>query len=382
MRILYINDAWAIWGGLERVLIDKMNYLADTEEYEIYSITYDQGTNSIPFALSPKVIYRDLNVRLYHYYRYHGLKKYYCRYKLEKLLIKRLQSEIREIMPDVIVCPRVDLLDYILKAKGNIPLIFESHSSYKWMAIEKKGLFLFFKQCYYNRLVKSVQMVVALTEGDALEWRKVTNHVSVIPNVVHLNETGRYSDCRSKSVIFVGRYSYQKDIRTLLKIWEQVHQRHPDWSLHIFGGYGDEQETLPSLIQRMGENIVVHEPTSTIFEEYLRSSMLLMTSRYEPFGLVLPEAMSCGLPVVAFDCPYGPADIITHEIDGFLVPERDVNRYVEYVCQLIENPELRQTMGAAGIKASQRYQTDRIMPQWQKLFVSLTSKEPSSKRIE
>jgi glycosyltransferase involved in cell wall biosynthesis len=334
----------------------------------------------MPFSLSPLVVYCDLDVRLYHHYRYHGLKKYYYRYKLVNLLIKRLRSEIREIMPDVIVCSRVEMLDYILKAKGNIPLIFESHSSYN--AMEKKGFISFFKQRYYNRLVKKTQMVVALTEGDALEWRKVTNHVSVIPNVVHLNETGRYSDCRSKSVIFVGRYSYQKDIRTLLKIWEQVHQRHPDWSLHVFGGYGDEQETLPSLIQRMGMNIVMHEPTSTIFEEYLRSSMLLMTSRYEPFGLVLPEAMSCGLPVVSFDCPYGPADIITHEIDGFLVPGRDVNRYVEYVCQLIENPELRQTMGAAGIKASQRYQADRIMPQWQKLFVSLTSKEPSSKRIE
>jgi len=382
MRILYINDAWAIWGGVERVLIDKMNYLANEDGYEIYSITYDQGTNPMPFSLSPQVIYCDLDVRLYLHYRYHGLKKYYYRYKLEKLLIKRLQSEIGEIMPDVIVCPRVEMIDYILKAKGNIPLIFESHSSYKWIAMEKKGLIWFFKQRYYNRLVKNTQMVVALTEGDALEWRKVTNHVSVIPNVVHLNETGRYSDCCSKSVIFVGRYSYQKDIRTLLKIWEQVHQRHPDWSLHIFGSYGDEQETLPSLIQRMGMNIVAHEPTSTIFEEYLRSSLLLMTSRYEPFGLVLPEAMSCGLPVVAFDCPYGPADIITHEIDGFLVPGRDVNRYAEYVCQLIENPELRQTMGAAGIKGSQRYQADKIMPQWQKLFVSLTSKEPSSKRIE
>lgn len=382
MRILYINDAWAIWGGLERVLIDKMNYLADAEGYEIYSITYNQGTNPVPFSLNPKVIYRDLNVRLYHHYRYRGLKKYYYRYKLEKLLIKCLQFEIREIIPDVIVCPRIDLLSYILKAKGNIPLVYESHCSYKWIAMEKEGLIWFFKQRYYNRLVKKTQMVVALTEGDALEWRKVTNHVSVIPNVVHLNETGCYSDCSSKSVIFVGRYSYQKDIRTLLKIWEQVHQRHSDWSLHIFGGYGDEQDTLLSLIQRMGMNIVAHEPTSTIFEEYLRSSMLLMTSRYEPFGLVLPEAMSCGLPVVAFDCPYGPADIIINGKDGFLIKNRDINAFADKVCLLIENPELGKTMGAAGIKASQRYQAGKIMPQWQKLFVSLTSKEPSSKRIE
>ena len=372
MRILYINDAWAIWGGLERVLIDKMNNLANEEGDEVYTKTYDQRTNPIPFSLNPKVFHRDLNVLLYYHYRYYGLKKYYYRYKLEKLLIKRLQSEIREIMPDVIVCPRIDLLSYILKAKENIPLVYESHSSYKWVAMEKKGFIWFFKQRYYNRLVKKVQMVVALTEGDALEWRKVTNHVSVIPNVVHLNETGHYSDCCSKSVIFVGRYSYQKDIRTLLKIWEQVHQRHPDWSLHVFGGYGDEQETLPSLIQRMGMNIVMHEPTSTIFEEYLRSSMLLMTSRYEPFGLVLPEAMSCGLPVVAFNCPYGPADIISDGEDGFLIKNRDIYDYVEKVCLLMENEDMRIKMGQAGVLSSQRFKASNIMPQWIQLFSQLS----------
>ena len=69
MRILYVYNAWAIWGGLERVLIDKMNYLANEEGYEICTITYDQGTNPIPFQLSSKVIYHDLNVFLYHYLR-------------------------------------------------------------------------------------------------------------------------------------------------------------------------------------------------------------------------------------------------------------------------------------------------------------------------
>ena len=139
MRILYINDAWAIWGGLERVLIDKMNYLSNEDGYEIYSITYEQGANPIPFPLNPQIVHHDLDIRLYRQYRYCGLKKYYYKYKLEKLLIKRLQSEIRQIMPDVIVCPRADILDYIFKAKGNIPLVLESHSSYKWIAVEKKG---------------------------------------------------------------------------------------------------------------------------------------------------------------------------------------------------------------------------------------------------
>jgi len=374
MRILYVYSAWAIWGGIERVLIDKMNYLADTEGYEIYTLTYDQGTNPIPFPLSSKVIYRDLNVRLYHHYRYHGLKKYYYKYKLQKLLVKRLQSEILEIMPDVIVCPRVDLLSYILKAKGRIPLVYESHSSYKWIAMEKKGLVWFFRQHYYNRLVKKVQMVVSLTEGDALEWRKITNHVSVIPNVVKLNYSGQYSNCQSKSVIFVGRLSLQKDVHSLLRIWSIVHKRFPEWQLHIYGDRGEETESIVHALEQISENIYLHEPTSQIFDKYLDSSMLLSTSLYEPFGLVLPEAMSCGIPVVAFDCPYGPADIITDGVDGFLIRNRDLQEFAQKVCLLIENQEMRLQMGRAGIQSARRYEASQILPMWKTLFRQLSGK--------
>ena len=374
MRILYVYSAWAIWGGIERVLIDKMNCLADAGGYEIYTITYDQGTNPIPFSLSPKVIYRDLNVMLYHHYRYHGLKKCYYRYKLKKLLIKRLQSEIMEIMPDVIVCPRIDLLSYIFKVKGNIPLVYESHSSYRWIAMEKKGFVWFLRQRYYNRLVKKVQMVVALTEGDALEWRKVTNHVSVIPNVVKLNHSGQYSNCQSKSVIFVGRLCLQKDVHSLLRIWSIVHKRFPEWQLHIYGDRGEEAESIFHAVEGIDANISIHEPTSLIFDKYIDSSMLLLTSLYEPFGLVLPEAMSCGLPVVAFDCPYGPSEIITDGVNGFLIRNRDVQEFAQKVCLLIENQEMRLQLGRAGILSARRYEASRILPMWKALFRQLSGK--------
>ena len=114
----------------------------------------------------------------------------------------------------------------------------------------------------------------------------------------------------------------------------------------------------------MGDSIVLHEPTSAIFDEYLKSSVLLMTSYYEPFGLVLPEAMSCGLPVVAFDCPYGPASIITDGVDGFLIPNRDIQAYAEKLCLLMDDDELRRTMGQAGIISSRRYDLSDIMPLW------------------
>ena len=373
MRILYFNDAWAIWGGLERVLIDKMNYLADDEGYEIYTITYNQGNHPLPYPLSPKIVHCDLNVWFHHHYRYRGFKRIYFRYKLQNMLVKRLQSEIEEIKPEVIVCPRIDLIGFVLKAKGSVPLVFESHSSCQWFSYEFKGLIWHVKRYCFKRQVEKAQMIVALTEGDAVEWRKLTPNVRVIPNVVHLNKSNVYSDCKAKSVIFVGRFSKQKDVGSLLRIWEIVHQRYPDWSLHIYGGYGEERDSLLAEIKKMDAGILVHDSTSDIIEKYKENSILLMTSLYEPFGLVLPEAMSCGLPVVAFDCPYGPADIITDGVDGFLIRQRNIEEFADKVCLLMDNHELCIKMGKAGIKSSLRYDASRIMPLWKEHFEQLTT---------
>ena len=125
----------------------------------------------------------------------------------------------------------------------------------------------------------------------------------------------------------------------------------------------------------MNANIHVFEPTSDIMEKYREHSILLLTSLYEPFGLVLPEAMSCGLPVVVFDCPYGPADIITDGVDGFLVKNRNIECFAKRVDQIISNYDLRRQMGHAGIQSSQRYQVSRIMPQWVQFFEQLTSSQ-------
>jgi glycosyltransferase involved in cell wall biosynthesis len=189
----------------------------------------------------------------------------------------------------------------------------------------------------------------------------------VIPNVVCLNETGKYSDCLSKKAIFAGRFSRQKDIESLFEIWKLVHKRHPDWELNAYGE-GEQWGEYAELAKNIDINIHVYPPSPAIFDHYRESSILLMTSIYEPFGLVLPEAMSCGLPVVAFNCPYGPSDIITDGVDGILVVPHDIDAFVDGICSLIDNLELRETMGNAGVKSSQRYRYDQIMPKWISLF--------------
>ena len=372
MRILYVNDALAISGGLERILIEKINLLADLYGYEMYIVTTNQGRHPLPYPLSRKVVFHDLGIQFHQQHQFRGLKRLLKRWQLIRLFRKRLCEHILSVQPDVIVSVRAEMLGAILKAKGRIPLLFESHGIRFAKMFDGSNSFHKLLSTYYNRRVRYADMVVALSEGDAADWRSLNSRVCVIPNVVHLSEDN-YSQCQNKSVIFIGRFSYQKDIGSLIRIWEIVYSRHPDWQLNIYGGYGDDYDNSQDMIRQKNINIIVHAPTSDIFRKYCESSILVLTSRYEPFGLVLPEAMSCGLPVVAFDCPFGPAEIVTDGYDGFLIAKSDIEAFADKVCLLIENNSLRLTMGQAGIRSSRRYGAQHIMPRWKQLFEQLVA---------
>ena len=378
MRILYVTDALAIWGGIERVLVEKANYLATHDDYEVYVLTVCQGDHPFPFPLNSQVTHMDLNIPFYAQYQYSGVRRMWSLRRLHRECREGIRHQLSTIRPDVVVCPRIEFVKDICKVKGDIPLVLESHSSFWTSRFEGAGVLRRLHTWWMNQSARKVQAVVALTKGDAAVWRKVNPSVYVIPDIVHLNETVTYHDGQSKSAVFVGRLSRQKDLGSLLAIWHLVRQRHSDWQLHVYGEKGDIEEPSWQQLQEDSHGVTVHAPTADILDVYQQHAVLLLTSRYEPFGMVLPEAMNCGLPVIAFDCPYGPADIINDGVDGFLVKDRDIEDFADKVCLLMENPELRQQMGMAAIHSSQRYRADRIMPVWQKLFESLGAKQVPS----
>lgn len=373
MNIIYITDTLALWGGIEKVLSCKAKELTERFGYNIRILTTNQGSHPLPFEFSKDISYVDLGINLHHQYKFSIIKRLKFLYKTRKLFRNRLKEQIDAFHPDVVVLIMLNYADIVGSALRNIPWIFESHSSYIAEKLEKKGLLYRFN-CYFNKqCLRKSNGIVALTVKDSENWQKVNRFTPVIPNIVQLNNTGEYSDYSSRHLIFVGRFFYQKGIDALLEVWDIVHKRYPDWHLDMYGE-GDMKKYYQKIIEKMNNNIHIHEPESTILKRYCESSILLLTSIYEPFGLVLPEAMSCGLPVVAFDCPYGPAEIITDGVDGFLVKGRDVNEFANRVCQLIEDENLRVQMGQAAIKSSQRYCADLIMPQWKALFESMSNK--------
>ena len=372
MTIIYITDAFAVWGGMERVLADKMNSLAGQYGWEVTLLTTNQGEHPLTYDLHTNIRHIDLDIRMHQQYKYHGIQKVRKRRMLRNTLKERLRQTLVEIKPDVLVCVKLDYVSVLAKLKGDTPLVVESHTLCHSEKMDEVGLL---RRLYVRSLKRSIRKadaVVALTEGDANDWKAYNDNVHVIPNVVNLNDSGSYSSCEQKSVIYVGRFSKQKDIDSLLRIWAIIHQQYQDWRLDIYGE-GELKEHCLSRIHLMDANIHVYEPTANIMEVYREHSILLLTSLYEPFGLVLPEAMSCGLPVVAFDCPYGPADIITDGVDGYLTSDRNIELFAQRVAQLISDYDLRVQMGKAAVISSQRYQASRIMPQWIQLFEQLTS---------
>jgi len=367
MKIVYLTDAFAFFGGMERVLTDKMNALVGQYGCAVALLTVNQGGHPLTFDLRPEIRHVDLNVRLHQQYNYRGIKRLIKRRELEKKLKKRMKKVLAEIKPDVIICVKLDYVGVLIKLKEDIPLVVESHTLCNSEELDDVGCLRRIYIWMLKRCIRKVDAVVALTAGDAADWRHYNKSVFVIPNVVHLNDIGSYSSCEHKSVICVGRFSKQKDIDSLLRIWEIVNQKHPDWRLDIYGE-GEMKDHFLSVISAMNANIVIYPPTSNILNIYRKHSILLLTSYYEPFGLVLPEAMSCGLPVVAFDCPYGPAEIITDGFDGYIVKNHNHEDFANRVCKLIEDKHLRVKMGKVGIQSSQRYRTENIMPKWINLF--------------
>ena len=372
MRLIYVTDAFAVWGGMERVLADKMNILVGQYGWEVILLTTNQGKHPLTYELHTKIRHIDLDIRMHQQYKYHGIQKVLKRWNLKKKLKEGLKKTLVGIKPDVIVCVKLDFVPVLVDLKGDVPLIVESHTLCHSEKMDEVGML---RRLYIGSLKRSIRKadaVVALTEGDAKDWKAYNDNVHVIQNIVTLNESGFYTSFKQKSVIYVGRFSKQKDIDSLLRIWAIIHQQYPDWQLDIYGE-GELKDNYLSIIQKMNANINVFQPTANIMEVYREHSILLLTSLYEPFGLVLPEAMSCGLPVVAFDCPYGPADIITDEVDGYLIEDRDVELFAQRVGQLISDYDLRVQMGKAGIASSKRYQASCIIPQWIQLFEQLTS---------
>jgi glycosyltransferase involved in cell wall biosynthesis len=219
--------------------------------------------------------------------------------------------------------------------------------------------------------------VTVLTEHDREDWIKALGgtpmRLECIPNGIP-ESTLPPATLDQKVILAAGRLGNQKGFDILIDAYAIVSAKHPDWQLDIFGG-GDWRERLNQQIVSLDLIGKIRLPgiTKQLDKEFLRASMYVLSSRKEGLPMVLLEAMTAGLPPVAFDCPTGPREVITDGKDGLLIPAEDTAALAAGICELIENPELRRSMGAAAIETSARYSMPVVRAAWEKLFASLTA---------
>lgn len=226
---------------------------------------------------------------------------------------------------------------------------------------------------YYPRL----DVYSALTQVDAAAFSELLGpeaRVACIPNGVPAADDPLSSNS-SKIVVAAGRLTPQKGYDRLIAAWPQVVAKHPDWELRIFGG-GSRKEELQQQIQELGigSSFRLMGYTDQLAAEMAKGSFFVMSSRFEGFPMVLLEAMHCGLPIVSFDCPNGPRDLITHGKDGFLVPDADVEALAAAMIEMIELGDARRSsFGQAALEKSRLYEMPAIAARWEELLEELVS---------
>lgn len=381
MKIFYIYTALLTKGGADRVLTEKANWLAG-HGYEVGIITDTQMGRPPIFPLSPKVRLINLDIDFSQEYGHILPLRVWWYFKLMKRYRQMLSACLHKERPDIVITTLGRDLDFLTKIHDGSVKLGESHIARKYSRnfhlMEQRGGIYWLMARYgrwkQERCVRDLNGLVLLTKQDAKSWRGVTQ-TFVIPNSLPFYPQ-ESSCCENKKAICVGRLNEQKGYEYLIDAWAIVCRKHHDWQLNIYGS----GEIKAELQQRISQNhlmdcILIHEPTAEIIAKYQESSIYIMSSRYEGFGMVLLEAMACGVPCVSFDCPYGPSDIIHDGEDGFLVKHLDTTALAERICYLIENPEIRKEMGKNAKKNIKRYSRENVMAQWTELFNHLSLAE-------
>lgn len=377
MHILYIYAEISIKGGTDKILVEKANYLVN-HGYDVTIVTESQMVKPLSFKLEDKVCHIDIGLDFGKQYSQGTFRRFLTYSFLMYKYKRRLKRVVSEQRPDIIITAMGRSLSLLSKIDNNCIKIGEAHTTKMHLRslhlLEQRGWFFSLVAKYLRwrmcRHASKLDALVLLTPNDADAWKNIAK-TYVIPNPISFfPEKG--AALVNKQVIMVGRYNDAKGYDFLIPAWEIVHQRHPDWILQVYGS-GELHDDVVNWVKErhLEDSIVLNEPTDDIMTKYLESSICVLSSRYEGFSLVILESMACGVPVVSFDCPHGPRNIIIDGEDGLLVDYLNVNALADGICSLMKNDTMRKDMGKNARINVQRFSKERIMEQWGDLFKEL-----------
>lgn len=375
LKIVYCIPAINEAGGMERVLSLKANYFAQHFGYQIYIVTTEGRTSSsfYHFHSSIKIhdldIHFDAHVPVYKRFFIHAWKRF--------LYKRRLNQYLNRVNPDITIAMLRREVGFLASMTDGSVKIAESHFYKDRFLYINPQISSFLPKYIWNFWIKKnvgklnkLSTFVVLTQEDKELWNELDN-VIVIPNPMSFVSSS-FSTCINHDVIAAGRYVYQKGFDMLISAWQEVTSMYPDWKLHIWGE-GMLRDQLQKQIDAasIGNTCFLEGRSDDIAEKYVESSIFVLSSRFEGFGMVLIEAMACGIPVVSFTCPCGPRDIIQDGVNGLWVENGNVHELSRKIIYLIEHEDLRRRMGQNSAESISPYQIEKIALQWKELFEKL-----------
>ncbi|WP_161530836.1 glycosyltransferase family 4 protein [Riemerella anatipestifer] len=386
MNIVYFFPNLKDAAGTERMLNVKANYLADVLGYNVTIITYRQYDDPIFFKFSERI-------KMIHFDTLdptRDLKNFPSAER--KKLYKNFMATYRKKVEDYLYHNPTDIAismyfgaehKFLPLIKDGSKKVMEYHFHFDitpFSKILKSGWSLQNLKAkiltkLFQRTLNKFDKIVVLTEEDEKAWSHYFDNVTNIPNPITIEPIT--TDYKTKKVLAVGRFTYQKGFNYLIDAWAIAGKKFPDWQLDLYG-HGDLEEELRSQIKKLGleQSINIFPPSKSINEVYAQYSVFALSSRFEGFPLVLIESIASGLVPVAFACKNGPKQMLgDNKLKDFLVEPNDVETFAEKLSKLMESEVLRKEMSEEALRVSKRYEMSNIMKKWEGLFNSLIEKK-------
>ena len=366
MKILYFANGLSNKGGMERIVVDKVNYLANKKNYEVTVCVLNNNIQCF-YPISDKIKILPLG-------GVNNIKKGIWQKLLRLITIhKKIKSVIKSNDFDIIVNAQTQLVTWLLPfIYTYIPKVMEIHFSHISMAynIQDKGkLFKFFYFKIAEWIYGKYDKFIVLSETDKKYWPM--KNVEVIYNFTNCKPQSINPDNRDNAIICIARYQKQKRIDLLIKVWKKLHNKYPQWHVDVYGTGPDKTELQQMINQyNLADSFFLHDAVDNVEAKYAESKIFALTSEHEGFGLVLIEAMNSCLPICAFNIIPIP-EIIDNNNCGLLCDFPDIDKFAINLSSLIENKELRIQLGNNGQNRAKMFTANIIMEKWIKLFQSL-----------